>query len=342
MLPKSLVPELRHAAEPVVAKVLTGGGIHTRKPSGEVSAVRTLTLDGFDEIAAAWSTIIKRYGYRIDLRAVFCHSSPQVTFARLPHPKYPGGNDPRQCELADLLIVMDHVDPLKKIDERRAVLVQAKMLKHGAVKPSGNEWVQHELLAWLPPFTFVDSSYDSRSRAFNTPASFGSPATTAEYGGIDLNSAAPEWRHELTQVNPPWFHSPASLADYLAHMATGHPAYSRDAVRGGTDDWSFTVDELLRITAARPLTRKMNVARGNNNVVGFLVDTSLFTNDRVGGFGGKAGVRGGFWSIADVGGSGAGGSHDRDKFDDDSEQWPEGPISTIHLTLTSIEERTED
>ena len=305
MLPSSLAHNLYKAADPVIALVLARGGTHTGKPRGEVSAVRTMTLDGFDQIAAVWSPILRISGYRIDLRAVFCHSRPHVTFAPVPHPNYPGGKTPRRCELADLLIVIDHVDHLKKVDDRHAVLVQAKMLKGGAVKPSGKEWIQHELLAWLPAFTFVDPGYDPRSRNLSGAPLVGLPSHTAEYGAIDLKSSPPEWRHELTQKTAPWFNSPVSLANYIAQMATGNPNFSREAVRGGLDDWSFTVDELLRVTAAHPITKKSGVARGNENVVGFIADTSSLG-------GGDNYVEG------------------------DISEWPEGPISTIHITLSSI------
>lgn len=315
MLPQQLAPVLYIAADPVIATVLTSGGTRSGKPPhDEVSAVRAMTLDGFDQIAAAWSPILKAHGYRIDLRAIFCHSRPHVTFAPVPHPKYSGGPTPRRCELADLLIVIDHFDPFKKIDDRHAVLIQAKMLKGGAVKPSRKEWVQHELLAWLPSFTFVDHGYDPRSRDLNGPPQVGVPAYTAEYGGIDLKSSPPEWWHELTQTTKPWFRSPVRLACYLAKMATGANAYSRKAVRGGSDDWSFTVDELLRVTAACPITKKSSVTRGNDNVVGFIADTSSHA------------------------GAGGGGGH----VEGEMLEWPEGPISTIHVTLNSIDDRYEE
>lgn len=317
MLPSTLAMSLQTAADVAISKVLAHGGAHSRPPNGEVSAVRTMTLDGFAEIAASWSPILKSAGYRIDLRAVFCHSRPHVTFAPVPHPKHPGGKVPRRCELADLLIVIDHVDPFQKIDDRRAVLVQAKLLKGGAVKPTGAEWVQHELLSWLPVFTFVDACYDQRNRDLNGTPLVGSPILSAEYGGIDLKSSPPVWRHELTQTTAPWFSSPIPLADFLAHMATGGFDCGRDAVRGGSDDWSFTVDELLRVTAARPITRKKSsVLRGNENVVGFLADTSPLFSSGDGG-----------WD---------------DYIEGDVPEWPEGPISTIHMSIRSIDDRTDE
>ena len=317
MLPSSLTVPLQTAADIAISKVLVQGGAHTRRPSGEVTAVRTMTIDGFDEIAASWSPILKSAGYRIDLRAVFCHSRPHVTFAPVPHPKYPGGKVPRRCELADLMIVMDHVDLLHNIDDRRAVLVQAKLLKSGKVRPSGAEWVQHELLSWLPVFTFVDAGYDPRNRNLNGTPLIGSPTLSAEYGGIDLKTSPPVWQHELTQTTAPWFNSSIPLPNFLACMVTDAFNCGRDAVRGGSDDWSFTVDELLRVTAAHPITKKKSsVLRGNDNVVGFLADTSSFFK------------------------SGDGGRDDY--IEGDVPEWPEGPISTIHMSIRSIDDRTDE
>lgn len=315
MLPSFLAASLHAHAAPVIATVLAHGGTHTRPPVGEVTAVRTMVLDGFNEIAARWSPILKSAGYRIDLRTVFCHSRPHVTFTAVPHPNYQGGSVSRRCELADMLIVIDHVDPSRNIDERRAVLVQAKLLKGGAVKPSGQEWVQHELLGWLPAFTFVDTGYDPRSRDLKGTPPVGSAAYSAEYGGIDLQAQPPVWRHELTQTTAPWFHSAVPLADFLAEMATGNSNFGREAVRGGLDDWSFTVDELLRVTAALPVTMKSSVLRGNDNVVGFVADTSLLA------------ASGGGWDAYVEG---------------DVSEWPEGAISTIHVNIGSIDERPKE
>jgi len=316
MLPSHLEPNLAKSADAAIIKVLTHGGGRTSKPSGEVSAVRTLTLDGFDEIAASWSPILNAYGLRISLRAVFCHSRPHVTFPQVPHPNYRNPPTVRRCELADLLIVMDHIDPSKNIDDRRAVLVQAKILKGGSLALSGSEWIQHELLGWLPPFNFIDPSYDPRSRNLTSMPPIGSPGYTAEYGGIDLNASPPAWHQCLTATTAPWFTSAAPLASYLAGMATGNPSYSRDAVRAGPDDWSFTVDELLRVTAVLPITKKCGVLRGNDNVVGLIADMS---------------------SLAIAGVGGGDGYIERDV-----SEWPEGPLSTVHITMRSIDDPSED
>ena len=271
-----------------------------------------MTLDGFDEIAAAWSPSFRYAGCRINLRAVFCHSKPHVTFAAIPHPRYPGGRTPRVCELADLLIVVDHIDPHKNIDDRRAVLVQAKILKGGKIAPSRQEWVQHELLGWFPEFHFIDPRYDKRSRKLNGTPLVGAPHLAAEYGGIDLKTSPPIWHHWLTATATPWFNAPLPLASYLAGMVTGYNCCGRKAVRGGLDDWSFTVDELLSVTSAIPLTLTSGVLRGNDNVVGFIADLS---------------------NLAGIGDGGDAGG-----LEGEFVERPEGPISTVHVTIRSIDD----
>lgn len=56
-------------------------------------------------------------------------------------------------------------------------------------------------------------------------------------------------------------------------------------MRGGSDDWSFTVDELLRVTASRPITTRTGVARGNANVTSVIADTSSLAGTNDGGDG---------------------------------------------------------
>lgn len=67
------------------------------------------------------------------------------------------------------------------------------------------------------------------------------------------------------------------------------------------------------MTATLPITKKTGIARGNDNVVGLIVDTSLLES------------------------TGGGG----DYIYGDILEWPEGPISTIHVRLRSIEDLDE-
>jgi hypothetical protein len=93
-------------------------------------------------------------------------------------------------------------------------------------------------------------------------------------------------------------------------MAVGEAQYGREAVEGGSDDWSFTVDELLKVTASKPIVMSAsNVLRGVSTVVGLVVDAAR-----------KPGDTGG--SIPP---------------EDETPEWPDGPISTVHLTFAPID-----
>ncbi|MEG3619763.1 hypothetical protein V5T82_14960 [Magnetovibrio sp. PR-2] len=319
VLPSSLFFPLATTAASTINKVLTSGGARSSAPKGEVSAVRTMTLDGFDEIAAAWSPTLKAHGYRINLTSVFCHSRPHVSFKRVPSPFAPSPPPPDgRCELADLLIVIDYVDTHARQRERRAVLVQAKMLKRGKLKPYRNEWIQHELLAWLPSFTFVDSGYDPRARDLAGTPIAGNPRLTAEYGGIELKSASKGWWHWLPVKTNHQFVSQVDLSAYLAGMAVGDSSYARKAIIHGSDDWSFTVDELLRVTAKKAILKsKPKILRGNDNFVGFIPDTAQHLSSDGGG----------------------GGDHIPEG---DIPEWPEGPISTVKMTLRPLDDPNRD
>ncbi|MBB4097473.1 hypothetical protein [Sphingomonas kyeonggiensis] len=304
-----LVDQLAAAAETTVRDVLDQGGPRTLRPSGEVGAVRALTLDGFDAIAAAWDPLLRPALHRLELTAVFTHSRPHVSFTPIRYTKGTG-----VCELADLLIVMDHQDQGGGITDRRAALVQAKRYKSRKIKLSGSDWTQHELLADLRPFTFVDPGYDARVRDLNGTPLVGDPALSAEYGGVEIDLAPRHWSHWLP-VSPNGLRAEVAIGDYLAHMAMGVGGCGREAQAGASDDWSFTVDELLRVTGAIPIVASdSGVLRRNGNVIGFIHDAAPY--------------------LSVPPGLSAGGGPEKPEKD---EYWPEGPISIVHLTLRQDE-----
>ncbi len=319
MLPSSLAPSLQMAANTAITKVFSK---HTGKPNGEVSVVSTMTRNGFTEISNAWSPILKTCGLRIDLKAVFCHSNPKVIFKPVrDYPNLYKAPVPRCCELADLLIVIDHVDPSRNINDRRAVLIQAKMVisKDVPVAPvvptlRKTAWRQHELLGWLPSFTFERTPpYDSRPRDLKGALCVGSHLHTAEYGAIHRNYPH-IWHHWLINKKAPWLIEGVNLAQYLAGMATGDCNFSREAIIDVTtntvDDWSFTVDELLQVTANTHMTKKWPVLRGTNNSVGYYIAADTTSRPYAERGGGDGDVEG------------------------EIPEWPDGPISTVHLTFS--------
>ena len=57
---------------------------------------------------------------------------------------------------------------------------------------------------------------------------------------------------------------------YLAGMAMGHNMTGRRAIEGANDDWSFTVDELLRVTALIGIPMGSATPRGRSQIAGFM------------------------------------------------------------------------
>jgi hypothetical protein len=282
-------------------------------------------LDGFSGIAAAWRPILARAHHRLTLSSVFCHSRPHVCFDRAAA----GGKG--RCELADLLIAIDYQGPGAAPTERRAVLVQAKLLKPDRIRLGGDEWVQYELLSTWPSFEFADARYDPRARLIRTG---GMPELAGEYGGIALGASPRTWTQYLTSP-PKDVDSPADLGGFLARMPLGAPLCGRPAVPLGDDDWSFTVRELLEITANLPVVKADDkVLRGNVQPIGFMVGeaepaAALMSAVHQG--------RHGSISRGTSGGGGGGAARE----EGEEEEWPEGAISTVHLRISHVEAQPE-
>jgi len=301
--------QLADAAETVVREVLDRGGPRTPRPCGEVGAVRTLTLDGFDAIASAWEPLLRPTFHRLELTAIFTHSRPHVSFTPVSYTKGTG-----RCELADLLIVVDHQNYVGMIDDRRAVLVQAKRNKNRKIRLVGSDWTQHELLTYLRPFTFVDPGYDVRTRHLSGTPMIGDPDVTAEYGGVEIDLLPRRWSHWLPGP-PNSLQAEIGIGLYLASMAAGARQCGREAVEGGGDDWSFTVDELLRVTGALPIVKSdPAVLRQNSNVIGLIYDAAAY--------------------LSVPRGLSARGGPEKPY---EEEYWPEGPINVVQLTLRQDE-----
>ncbi len=296
-------------ADLVVEKALAYGGLQTRRPTGEVSAVETLTRDGFSEIAKVWDPIVSMLHYHIDLHAVFVHSRPQVSWTRSD-----GTNG--RCELADLLVVVDHNGPGCQ-QERRAVLVQSKLLKGGQIKLRGKEWVQYELLSQWPKFTFATPGYASNPRDLRDETVCDNALNTGEYGGMDLKSKPPLCVQEMVGLGRMTI-GRISFGQLLVGMVRGHDSHGREAHTGGGDDWSATVDELLSVTAALPITIASGVPRGNSHSLGIFA------------------ARAGYGMMPSLSAAGAGWDRPPPKFDPEEGDLG-GPISTVRLTLTNRE-----
>jgi len=232
------------SADVVVERVLLHGS-HGMKasPRTEVGFVAAVTLGGVPDIAAAWSSLLRPYGFSLTMHGVFCHAAPVVDFR--------GTKGSRLgCELADLLVVVDHTDRSGQTT-RRASLIQAKMAskaKRVTLTGKSSKTQLHLYQNW-PSFKFRDAVYGANSYSLKC-----SGTGSGTYGVIDRHfkssaGRSPQWTQHPAQPTPVAITSEPTFGEFLAHMIGGRSKnYGRIAVPGGADDWSKVVDLLLDIT----------------------------------------------------------------------------------------------
>jgi hypothetical protein len=257
---------LEKAASPAITSALTHGGVGVAAPTNEPAAVAALTWVGTPAIAAAWSPILRPLGLALAMQGVFCHGSPQVSFSD-------SSGAPRSCELADLLIVVDDCTS-GTIQDRRAVLVQAKLFSASrAISTAGTAAHQLDLYMRWPSFRFRSSAYGSAPRDFSA-AGPGSVGESGRYGGIDLRPRPAVWEH-LIPASSMTFGSGDQLSWFLSEMVAGSTAFGREAISGGKDDWSSTVDELLSVTASQSVTLTASLGPGGSRSRGESATASM-------------------------------------------------------------------
>ena len=234
-------------------------GFWVAKPHTEPMAVASLVLVGVHDIHQAWQKHLGPHGYKVSMTGVFCHNSPQVKFTDK-------AGQPQRCELADLLIVIDHQNAGRAVD-RRASLVQAKIASGTGDIPGAHTADQLELLMYWHPFT-LPSAYNQSPRDFKFPASPPTPIMSGSYGGIDLGQPNKLW----TQVRPQLvmnISNGCSLGEFLAAMSMGDSGFGREAIVCPPpaptqkplkpEDWSATIAEMLKVTATSPFSLALSI-----------------------------------------------------------------------------------
>ena len=140
-------------------------------PSNEPTAVGAVTWVAMPNVVAQWRPILLPLGFQVSLHSVFCHQSPQVEFTDRNGKR-------QQCELADLLIVVDE-SAAGTVRDRRAVFVQAKKFSaSGVISISAASRDQLELYEFWPTFRFVSGPYRPIARDFTAN---GQPGLSTEF-----------------------------------------------------------------------------------------------------------------------------------------------------------------
>jgi len=240
MIPSSLTPHLASAANTEINKILRTGAtsVQQKVPTGEVGFVAAFVLGGVPAIASAWKQHLKSCGLSLKMSGVFCHQNPMASFID-------SSGVSRTCELADLLIVLDDLRP-GTLTTRWAVLIQAKLASAGGGQKlsTQRDLTQLDLLANWPRFT-LPAGFATGHRDFSSCTYAGSVIECGRYGLID-KQPNPVW-HQQAPANS----MPAGgdeLGTFMARMVENRAGYGREAT-GTRDDWSRTVDELMKVTA---------------------------------------------------------------------------------------------
>jgi len=246
MVPAILVPILAKEADQAIDYALQNGTTgFPGPPKIEPAFVAAFVLGAVADIAARWRPHLNRLGVRIRITGVYVHGAPMVDFTD-------SSGNPEQCELADLLLVLDDEKNGTLVD-RQAVLVQAKMAPGGTTKlTSSDDLAQCDLLSRWPPFTFSARDYRPHARDFSTCKHSGATIDCGRYGLIDDRPATPQWHQHVPSTS--FVVSTYTLGSFMAEMAgPRHPASGCPAL-GTADDWSDTVEELLQVTRNKTLS----------------------------------------------------------------------------------------
>ncbi len=263
-LSPKLLASMTLSADAVVDQVLLHGSTGMRAPPRtEVGFVAAITLGGVRGIWAAWEPLLKPHGYSLKMHGVFCHAAPVVEFVG------PSGTKPG-CELADLLVVVDHIDPVGQV-QRRASLIQAKMAskaKRVSLTGPSSKKQLHIFQHW-PSFRFRDPVYGTSTYSL-TGVGAGESGT---FGVIDRHfkksrKQPPRWTQHSARPTPRRITTEPTLGGFIAQMLGGSTrSFGRVASSGGTDDWSRVVDLLLNVTFRKafrhaPTTGALHSPRG--------------------------------------------------------------------------------
>jgi hypothetical protein len=229
---------LATAADRSISDALDGSvaGWKPTAPADEAEAVAAVVSLGLPAAAAGWRATLRPLGYHAQITGVFCPTTPKVRFDDIHGQPQPA------CELADLLIIVED-GATQAPPDRRALLVSAKRTRQPTRALSGPDLVQLDLYQRSPDFSFHNGPYPRNSRDIRQPP--GDPADSFAYGLVDLLPGTVGWE-QLPPADPLLTGSGRSLGTTLAEMATGQAG--RPAIPIGRDDWSSTVDELLRTT----------------------------------------------------------------------------------------------
>lgn len=220
----------------------------------EPDFVAGLVTESAPRIHSALTSVLSRWGIAVSMCSVFCHQTPQVTFASGP---------PASCELGDILFAYVHT-PRIGDPRRNAVLFQAKASGQQPYRICAGETDQLRLYTEWPDFEYTRSSFLTGQKRSVTPKT---PHTGAQYLLIDDRPPTEPMSGllGLPGTYPVGCCMPDdSLRDH-SHLAaelfnlfifrTGRPFDDKDAA-GKHLDWSQVVWDLIESGVKKSFRRK--------------------------------------------------------------------------------------
>lgn len=216
-------------------------------PRIEIDFVSSFVENGASLIQAALQRSLSAHRIIVTTAGIFCHQSPMVEIKNTPPYRVPT----QRCELADLLILHSHVRADGKMFWR-GVLLQAKLNKG---KSSRADEPQLWLYRDWPQFVIGSPGFDRRQRNFDGDPRSGQFALVSNGGWFVLPPAA-----SLPGGSAPGLPFSEFLVEMLYDMDPAQQdrtsTHGRQVYNNSQRDWSPTIWELVRTTAARALSHK--------------------------------------------------------------------------------------
>ena len=261
---------------------------HAGTPA-ETDHVFHLMRVGVPALVDRWTPVLARSGAALRVTGVFCHQTPFAHF------RLPAASVDTSCELGDLLIVHQHATITgRRINwTRRAVLLQAKMTEDGVC--AGRDGRQEYLYSSWPTFVLKGtgprgSRFRPERRNFRKDWSSGRYALIAKdihvharellFADLPYCCGFPWWI--ASPLDPPRTAGAEDAGAFIAGMlydTVQRRGRSAEVVKGPltlhntpNNHFDVTVEELLRVTAARTLrsrSGRLTGHRGETGVVCF-------------------------------------------------------------------------
>lgn len=250
-LNRKMVWDLAAIADREIHATLSGQR-STPAAQNRVEAVGMTVSSALPAAAEAWRPLMSRLGVRARLVGAFSFGAPLVEIIDAAGAR-------RHVPLADLMIV---VDDFRSAHASRMALLIRTRLATDETKDEANE--TQGLDPARPALRMRGRGYGKAPRDLRNPAA----ARSAEDSGrrlatIGLRPAA--WACTKQGATD----GDLTLGRVIAAMAAGREG--RPATRGGRDDWSLTIDELLKRTVhatLRALASPTETLRSATTVAG--------------------------------------------------------------------------